>query len=284
MAARNLAVMRELAAKQPEGKPKRVVFKYFHSPTAILGDERVEGIELVRNVLDENERAVATDETETLECQLVFRSVGYRGVELPGVPFDERGGTIANDGGRVTDGVYCAGWIKRGPTGVIGTNKKDATETVELLLADVAAGRTAAEARSDRRGGRRAARRARRARRRLRGLDGDRRGRARGRRAERPPAGEVLLVGRASRRRRAQLETPPLRERRRGWPPMGPGWNRSSWNAFAAAPRVSRAATCSSTSRRPSASTADTSAGRPSSRSPLARSAGRGFASSPSCA
>ena len=60
---------------------------------------------------------------------------------LPGVPFDERSGTIANEGGRVEPGVYAAGWIKRGPTGVIGTNKKDATETVELLLEDVAAGR-----------------------------------------------------------------------------------------------------------------------------------------------
>jgi ferredoxin--NADP+ reductase len=140
-AERNVAVMRELAARAPAGKPKRVVFRYFSSPVAILGDERVEGIELVRNVLDENERAVATDVTETLDCGLVFRSVGYRGVELPGVPFDDRSGTIANDAGRAGDGVYCAGWIKRGPSGVIGTNKKDATETVELLLADVAAGR-----------------------------------------------------------------------------------------------------------------------------------------------
>ena len=98
-------------------------------------------IELVRNVLDENERAVATDVKETLECGLVFRSVGYRGVELPGVPFDDRSGTIANESGRVGEGVYCAGWIKRGPSGVIGTNKKDATETVEALLADVASGR-----------------------------------------------------------------------------------------------------------------------------------------------
>ena len=142
---RNLAVLHELAAKEPPerntSKPRRVVFKFFESPVAILGDERVEGIELVRNVLDENERAVATDVTETLECGLVFRSVGYRGVELPGVPFDDRSGTIANEGGRVGDGVYCAGWIKRGPTGVIGTNKKDATETVELLLEDAAAGR-----------------------------------------------------------------------------------------------------------------------------------------------
>jgi ferredoxin/flavodoxin---NADP+ reductase len=140
-AERNLAVMRELAAREATGKRKRVVFKFFESPVAILGEERVAGLELVRNVLDENERAVATDVRETLECGLVFRSVGYRGVELPGVPFDDRSGTIANEGGRVGDGVYCAGWIKRGPTGVIGTNKKDATETVELLLEDVASGR-----------------------------------------------------------------------------------------------------------------------------------------------
>jgi ferredoxin--NADP+ reductase len=108
---------------------------------AILGEERVEGVELVRNELDENERAMPTAERETLACGLVFRSVGYHGVELPGVAFDPATGTIPNEGGRVEPGVYCAGWIKRGPTGVIGTNKKDATETVELLLEDVAAGR-----------------------------------------------------------------------------------------------------------------------------------------------
>ncbi len=140
---RNLAVLRDFAAREPEGKPRRVVFRFFRSPVAILGEEKVEGIELVRNELDENERAVATGEKETLECGLVFRSVGYRGVELAGVPFDERSGTIANEGGRVEPGVYCAGWIKRGPTGVIGTNKKDATETVALLLEDAAAGRLA---------------------------------------------------------------------------------------------------------------------------------------------
>ena len=140
-AERNLAVLRELAARKPEGKPRRVVFRFFRSPVAILGDERVEGIELVRNELDANRRAVPTDEHETLECGLVFRSVGYHGVALPGVSFDATSGTIPNDDGRVEPGVYCAGWIKRGPTGVIGTNKKDATETVELLLEDAAAGR-----------------------------------------------------------------------------------------------------------------------------------------------
>ena len=86
-------------------------------------------------------RAVPTGETETIPCGVVFRSVGYRGVSLPGVPFDERSCTIPNEGGRVTPGLYCAGWIKRGPSGVIGTNKKDATETVELLLEDARAGR-----------------------------------------------------------------------------------------------------------------------------------------------
>jgi ferredoxin--NADP+ reductase len=82
-------------------------------------------------------RAAPTGESETLECGIVFRSVGYRGVALPGVPFDESRGTIANENGRVAPGVYVAGWIKRGPSGVIGTNKKDAAETVELLLADL---------------------------------------------------------------------------------------------------------------------------------------------------
>jgi len=138
---RNLAVLRDFAAREPTGKPRRVVFRFFHSPVAILGDERVEGVYLVCNELDANERAVPTDEHETISCGLVFRSVGYHGVELPGVPFDPASGTIPNERGRVSPGVYCAGWIKRGPTGVIGTNKKDAAETVETLLEDAAAGR-----------------------------------------------------------------------------------------------------------------------------------------------
>jgi len=134
---RNLEVLREFAGREPAGKPKRVVLKFFASPVAIHGGERVESIELVRNVLDDDNRAVPTDERETLSCGLVFRSVGYRGVALPGVPFEERSGVIPNEGGRVAPGVYVAGWIKRGPTGVIGTNKKDATETIERLLADL---------------------------------------------------------------------------------------------------------------------------------------------------
>ena len=139
---RNLEVLRDFAAREPTAKPRLVRFVFLRSPVAIRGDEKVESVELVRNRL-ENLVAVPTEEHETVKCGLVFRSVGYRGIGLPGVPFDEKRGTIRNEGGRVVgaDRIYCAGWIKRGPTGIIGTNKKDATETVTQLLEDVAAGR-----------------------------------------------------------------------------------------------------------------------------------------------
>ena len=145
-AKRNVEILNEYAGKQPEGKPRRIVLRFLVSPLAILGEGRVEAIEIVKNELvEENGRIVArpTGETETLECGLVLRSVGYRGVPLPGVPFDERACVIPNDAGRVigAERTYCAGWIKRGPSGVIGTNTKDAVETVEQLLADAAAGK-----------------------------------------------------------------------------------------------------------------------------------------------
>ncbi len=149
---RNVELLREFATHERSDKQKVVRLRFRTSPAALLGDERVEAIELVRNRLEPDGggsvRAVATEERETIPCGLVFRSVGYRGVVLPGVPFDEGVGTIPNVAGRVVDdggepipGLYCAGWIKRGPTGVIGTNKKDATETVEHLLEDARAGR-----------------------------------------------------------------------------------------------------------------------------------------------
>jgi ferredoxin--NADP+ reductase len=148
---RNVEILRDFGSREPEGKPRSVQLRFRVSPVAILGEERVEGVEIVRNRLeagaDGRVVAVATDEREVIPCGIVFRSVGYRGVSLPGVPFDERSGTIPNDGGRVLGdggapvaGVYVAGWIKRGPTGVIGTNKKDATETIELVLEDARAG------------------------------------------------------------------------------------------------------------------------------------------------
>ena len=155
-ATRNMEVLREFASREPTGKPRRIVLRFLVSPVAILGEDRVEGVEIVQNELvAEGERisARATDRRETIPAGIVFRSVGYRGVALPDLPFDAARGTLLNDGGRVLDesgeplaGVYCAGWIKRGPTGVIGTNKKDATETVKLLLEDAAAGRLAGAA------------------------------------------------------------------------------------------------------------------------------------------
>ena len=148
---RNVEILRDLATREPERKPRTVRLRFRVSPVAILGEERVEAVEIVRNRLEADAagrvRAVSTDEHEVIPGGIVFRSVGYRGVQLPGVPFDETTGTMPNSGGRVLDGsgepitgLYAAGWIKRGPTGVIGTNKKDATETVERLLEDARAG------------------------------------------------------------------------------------------------------------------------------------------------
>ncbi|RDI74187.1 NADPH-dependent glutamate synthase beta chain/oxidoreductase-related protein [Gaiella occulta] len=151
IARRNVEVLREAAARPPQGRPKAVRLRFCVSPVAILGDGRVEAVEVVHNELVSDDRgritAVPGGTREVIECGLVLRSVGYRGVPLPGVPFDERTCTIPNRGGRVVGadgavlpGLYCAGWIKRGPSGVIGTNKKDAAETVELLLEDARAG------------------------------------------------------------------------------------------------------------------------------------------------
>jgi ferredoxin--NADP+ reductase len=150
--ARNMGVLREYAARPPSGKRRTLKLRFRVSPIAILGESKVEAIEIVRNELVADEegrvRAVATGEREVIPCGIVFRSVGYQGVAMEGVPFDEDRCTMRNRGGRVLDergepisGVYCTGWIKRGPTGIIGTNKKDATETVEALLEDAREGR-----------------------------------------------------------------------------------------------------------------------------------------------
>ena len=152
IARRNVELLREVAVHPPTGKPKTLRLRFCVSPVAILGDGRVEAVEVVRNELVADAggriRAVPTGDREVIPCGIVLRSVGYRGTAMPGVPFDEERATIRNDDGRVLDdegapipGVYCTGWIKRGPSGVIGTNKKDATETVELLLEDGRAGR-----------------------------------------------------------------------------------------------------------------------------------------------
>ena len=146
---RNVEIFTDFSGRKPEGKRKRVVMKFLRSPVAIEGDGRVERIVLAVNELQRDEggavRARDTGERETLECGLVLRSIGYRGVGLEGLPFDHGRATIANEGGRVVDpdsgeqvpGQYVVGWIKRGPSGVIGTNKKDAQETVANLYEDL---------------------------------------------------------------------------------------------------------------------------------------------------
>jgi ferredoxin--NADP+ reductase len=150
---KKIEVLAGYAASEPHGHERRIVLRFFASPLEILGTERVEGVRVGRTELvqqpDGSLRARVTDAHETIPCQLVFRSVGYRGLPLAGVPFDERSNTIPNERGRVLDapggaqrpGEYVSGWIKRGPSGIIGTNKKDSQETVDALLQDAAAGR-----------------------------------------------------------------------------------------------------------------------------------------------
>ncbi|MGV9862291.1 FAD-dependent oxidoreductase [Rhodococcus koreensis] len=148
----------EIAARGSDPQPKKLILRYLCSPREALGDSKVESLELERNRLELREdgvvAAVATGETETVPCDLLFRSVGYRGTAVPDLPFDDIRGVVTNLGGRVVDGVdrdevpkvYVTGWIKRGPTGVIGTNKKCALDTVDLLLQDYADGKLEAPA------------------------------------------------------------------------------------------------------------------------------------------
>jgi ferredoxin/flavodoxin---NADP+ reductase len=149
---RNVEILRSYAQRAPTGKPRRIVLRFLLSPVSLSAGEdgRLAHVELVRNELvaddDGRLRARAGTERETIDAGLLFRAIGYRGVALPGVPFDERAGTIPNAEGRVLDpdtgtalaGEYVVGWIKRGPSGVIGTNKKDAQQTVDAILADIA--------------------------------------------------------------------------------------------------------------------------------------------------
>jgi ferredoxin/flavodoxin---NADP+ reductase len=153
-ARRNVEILHEYARREPAGKRKRIVLRFLTSPVEILGDGRVEQVRVVRNELVRGEdgrlSAKATGQEELLDTSLVFRAIGYTGVALPGLPFDEQRGTIPNSEGRVTEdgeplpGTYVAGWIKRGPSGVIGTNKKCASDTVTAQLEDLDAGRVPA--------------------------------------------------------------------------------------------------------------------------------------------
>jgi ferredoxin--NADP+ reductase len=144
--ARNIAVMREWAERSPAGRPRRIHMRFLTKPVEICGVDHVSSIVVERTAIDSDGGAIGTGVTEVIPAQMVVRSVGYRGVALPGLPFDERANVIPHEAGRVLGpdgpvvGCYVAGWIKRGPTGIIGTNKKDASATVAALLEDARAG------------------------------------------------------------------------------------------------------------------------------------------------
>src|SRR3954463_3875011 len=148
---RNVDIFTDFSQREPEGKKKRIVMRFLRSPVEIQGDGKVERIVIGKNELQRDEsgriRAVVPGERETIECGPVLRSIGYKGIPIDGLPFDDGRGLIHNDGGRVHDGsgeqvpgLYAVGWIKRGPSGVIGTNKKDAQETVDNIFADLESG------------------------------------------------------------------------------------------------------------------------------------------------
>ncbi len=141
----NIKALNAWTGEPAPGRARHIDVRFWRAPAEILGTGRVEGLKLEKTELDESGRVVGTGEFETLPVGMVLRSVGYQSVPLDGVPFDERSHVVPNEGGRIlgpdgapVPGEYVAGWIKRGPSGVVGTNKSDAAETVRNLLADAA--------------------------------------------------------------------------------------------------------------------------------------------------
>jgi ferredoxin--NADP+ reductase len=137
-------LLRDLAARPVDPARRTIVLRFLASPVRVLGEGQVTGLEITRNRLETDAtgvpRAVPTGETEVLETGLLLRAVGYHGLPVADLPYDDRLGVVPNDRGRVRPGVYVSGWVKRGPTGFIGTNKADSQETVEQLLDDLDAG------------------------------------------------------------------------------------------------------------------------------------------------
>ena len=154
VAARNLVVLQGWAARPLSGASRRISFHFWSRPTKIIGNDRVSAVEVERTMINSDGFVIGRGGGFTLPADLVVRSVGYRGLPLTGIPFDESTGRVPHSEGRVIrDGEfspdeYVTGWIKRGPTGVIGTNKSDAVETVTALLADVRDGAVKAHGRS----------------------------------------------------------------------------------------------------------------------------------------
>jgi ferredoxin--NADP+ reductase len=145
-AQKNLDILKEYAGRGQPIKLRRFVIEFYRSPIELKGNERLEKVVFEKNRLDGEpgrQKARGTGETYEIDCGLFFRSVGYRGVAIEGVPFDEKSGTIPNVEGRVVvdgdvvPGLYAVGWIKRGPSGIIGTNKPDSFETAKHVVEDV---------------------------------------------------------------------------------------------------------------------------------------------------
>ena len=146
VAARNVGVIQEWRDRKPIDKDRRLTVHFYLQPAEILGEDSVRGLRLERTILDDEGRAVGTGEQVVIDVDAVIRSVGYRGVQLADLPFDDRKGTCTHSDGRVFEGqdpvagLYVSGWIKRGPSGIIGTNKKDSVQTVGALVADFESG------------------------------------------------------------------------------------------------------------------------------------------------
>ncbi|MDP6602898.1 MAG: FAD-dependent oxidoreductase [Rhodospirillales bacterium] len=136
---KNLATLQEFATQDVGERRKRVHFRFFTSPVEILGGETVEGLRLEKTRL-EGGRAVGTGETFEIACGLVIPAVGYRSVAVAGAPFDEANAVVPSDDGRVAPGLYAVGWIKRGPSGVIATNRPDGVAVAEYIRDDIGNG------------------------------------------------------------------------------------------------------------------------------------------------
>ena len=151
-ARKNVELLRAFASRERSTSPRRISLRFLRSPVQLHGDDQVEAVDVRRNEIIRSDDGTirarpADEEIERIECGLVLRSVGYRAVPLPDVPFDERYFVLPNERGRVRNpdgaplpGVYAVGWIKRGPTGILGTNKRDAEETVSCLAEDLRSG------------------------------------------------------------------------------------------------------------------------------------------------
>ena len=146
VAAKNFGLFEGFASRTATAGRRRLHFEFLESPTELVGKETLEGVVLARNRLHGEpfaQAAEAVGESRALSCGILFRSIGYRGIPIPGIPFDDRRGIFFHRDGRLVDGddilsgLYAAGWIKRGPTGIIGTNKADAVATVKGLLKDI---------------------------------------------------------------------------------------------------------------------------------------------------